>query len=707
MSVKTIKVIAVVFVLALILPVLVAEAIKSSATEESNFNTGRGNAETLLSKYEAWEKEYVKKVGEGNLALALEPSKVFSTEKFGATGEATISLQSGKVAVKVIGLPAAQEWDVWIIDNVSTSGLTVMPEEGDQMTRVGTLQSENGAARLEAQLDAETLATLDPDLITITRSGKSPVESRALVGMMSVYHEMYLSRQQGHFGMLNDMPPSANEGEPGLLTQLGATLDPTAEAQIGPLPPPLTPLQQLITDGRKSFFNETFEGNGRTCGTCHRENDNMTIGVEFIASLPIQDPLFAAETQPALAANFENPVLMRNFALILENVDGFGNLSQRFAMRGIPHTLALNPNTLAPAAIDGSTIPPNERTGWSGDGAPVGPFTLFDGSAHQALGTLRDFIIGAIIQHYPRTLARQPFTFPGLPFDFRLPTQAELNALEAFQKSLGRRLDPDLSVLQLRGIIPARGQQIFNAGTFGVPQLGAGKCFLCHFNAGASFNGLHNANFNTGVENLPDLPADLAGQPNPDDGGFGSGGVPPNLPCPPGGCGNGTFNTPVLVEAADTGGFFHNNAVDTIEGSVAFYNSQAFNNSPSGQVIGGINLEATQTVAVAAFLRVLNTLENVRSAGDLEKRAILSTLNPGRELIRLSIAELTDALEVLGAANLHPIAQQKITQALNLDNQALSTTNLATRNNLLNQALTLKKQAVDDMVVVNVPAFQF
>ncbi len=48
--------------------------------------------------------------------------------------------------------------------------------------------------------------------------------------------------------------------------------------------------------------------------------------------------------------------------------------------------------------------------------------------------------------------------------------------------------------------------------------------------------------------------------------------------------GDGTFNTPPLVEAADTGPFFHNNARATIEQAVAFYNSDAFNNSPSGQV---------------------------------------------------------------------------------------------------------------------------
>ncbi|MFQ5962129.1 MAG: hypothetical protein ACE5MG_12100, partial [Candidatus Methylomirabilales bacterium] len=43
-----------------------------------------------------------------------------------------------------------------------------------------------------------------------------------------------------------------------------------------PAPTP-DPQAQLIAKGREIFFNETFEGNGRTCGSCHRAEDNFTI----------------------------------------------------------------------------------------------------------------------------------------------------------------------------------------------------------------------------------------------------------------------------------------------------------------------------------------------------------------------------------------------------------------------------------------------
>ena len=70
---------------------------------------------------------------------------------------------------------------------------------------------------------------------------------------------------------------------------------------------------------------------------------------EFISRLPDDDALFVAEFTPALRDNFEKPRLMRRFALILENQDGFDDLASNFNMRGVPHTLALR-NSVSSAA---------------------------------------------------------------------------------------------------------------------------------------------------------------------------------------------------------------------------------------------------------------------------------------------------------------------------------------------------------------------
>ena len=97
----------------------------------------------------------------------------------------------------------------------------------------------------------------------------------------------------------------------------------------------------LVERGEQLFLNETFLGNGRTCGSCHQPADNFGLSPAFAATLPNNDPLFVAEFNPDLGDNFENPALMREFGLILENQDGFGDLDNNFNMRGVPHTLAM------------------------------------------------------------------------------------------------------------------------------------------------------------------------------------------------------------------------------------------------------------------------------------------------------------------------------------------------------------------------------
>jgi hypothetical protein len=153
--------------------------------------------------------------------------------------------------------------------------------------------------------------------------------------------------------------------------------------------------------------------------------------------------------------------------------------------------------------------------------------------------------------------------------------------------------------------VAKRGQELFLDPA-------VGKCFFCHSNAGGNGDpavfgpNAGNLNFNTGVEDLQDQPQDLTGELVPPDDGFG---IP----------GDGTFNTPSLIEAADAGSFFHNNSIETIEGAVAFHDGESFNNSPAGRLLqqatgSGIELDGTQVVEIAAFLRVINTLENIRQS---------------------------------------------------------------------------------------------
>lgn len=390
--------------------------------------------------------------------------------------------------------------------------------------------------------------------------------------------------------------------------------------------PPSDPHAALVEKGRKLFFTETFGGNGRTCGTCHPAENEFTLDPAFISRLPAKDPLFVAELVPALARNFENPRLMREFGLILENLDGFDDLERSFVMRGIPNTLGLATSVASPQG---------PRTGWSGDGAPGD-------------GSLRSFATGAVIQHFTRTLNR----VAGV--DFRLPTDGELDALEAFQLSLGRQRDLALP-LALKGAVARRGQEIFLDDRLG-------KCALCHANAGANARTGGNLNFDTGVEDLPDRPASLTGEKVPPDDGFGR-------------PGDRTFNVPPLVESASTPPFFHDNSVATLEAAVGFYDGDAFNGSPAGRFLAstdpekkGIELDATQISAVAAFLRVLNALEAIRQTGEI-LAAAEALEKAGRDVtgpLAEAKRQLTTAAHVLEEAGLHPAAVLHLVEARRL-----------------------------------------
>ncbi|MCH9686958.1 MAG: hypothetical protein K0V04_36320 [Deltaproteobacteria bacterium] len=441
-----------------------------------------------------------------------------------------------------------------------------------------------------------------------------------------------------------------------------------------------------VCAGADLFFRETFDGNGRNCGSCHPVDNNFTIDADFIATLPPHDPLFVAEQDPGLAT-LERPQLMRDFGLILENVDGADDLAAKFTMRSVPHTLSMA-TSLTPDAGDGTTQPPNERTGWSGDGAPNN-------------GELRDFLSGAVFQHYPADLDR----IPGV--SFREPNDDELDLTLAYQLSLGRTNELDLGIVALNDLDAAEGQAVFIDNA-------RGRCNGCHQNAGANFSvTAANRNFDTGVEQLRLAVLDAQGIPL--DGGFGGQGLAaPNFDSDGDGVddafGNGTFNTTPLVEAADTGPFFHTNAFDTVEDAVAFYGTDTFNNSPSGLLLQGIfggpiALSDAEVQQVGRFLRVVNAGFNVDMARQRLEAAVTLVTQFGpnhtkiqRKLMKLAAVELEDALDVLDGATspLHGPTQGLLHQALMDIAKGRTTPHPPQRHAKILQALAKLDDARDD-----------
>jgi cytochrome c peroxidase len=321
-----------------------------------------------------------------------------------------------------------------------------------------------------------------------------------------------------------------------------------------------------VDQGRTLFTFETFNGNGRSCHSCHRSDTAFGLSPSKISFAKPTDPLFVAEFDPNLTA-LENSCLMRGSRGVhLENIDGFANPP---VFRGSPSLWNVNFT------------------------APFGHSAEFT--------SLQQFTTGAVEQHFPKTLARNADPNAG-PLDFRLPTAAELSHMQTFMASIKLPADGNFNITRMtdaavsRGADAAaiqRGRDLFFGTT------GGAKCFLCHgmpvlASANPALGGGNQA-FNTGVSELPInstfADACLGGQPLPAEAG-----------------GTRTFSTPALIGVARTAPYFHNNAVRTLREAVAFYNGPEFNNSPAAQnpLIGTISLTAQDIDDITEFLTALD-----------------------------------------------------------------------------------------------------
>jgi hypothetical protein len=432
-------------------------------------------------------------------------------------------------------------------------------------------------------LHRDELFAFDLDEVVVTAAGQSPIASVVASGARTVLEKRFFRERAG--GQLDPVT--------------GATSN-TVESS-----------DPLIARGAQLFFGETFGGNGRTCGTCHPAENNLTIDPSFIATLPPTDPLFVAEHNPALA-QLENSTLLRQDALILENVDGFDDPTHKFVLRGVPHTLAMSTSIGRgdTPVFPSDGPPPDFRTGWGGDGAP-------------GRGSLNEFAFGAIIQHFTQRLERRAGV------DFRVPTQEELDALEAFQLFSGRQHNPITPALTFREARAENGKNLFQ-----------GPCVVCHRDlTGSRVNLMVDTDIERIVINAPR------------DGGFGATGTDAQ-----GGIGTGRFNVPPLVEAADTGPFFHNNTIATIEDAVGFYVTDVFFFSPGRSFSGPVNFTPDQVNDVAAFLRVVNAAENIRQT---RKRTLFVQHNrsPGNTaILQVAVNDLQDAIDDLAPKGLDPAA---------------------------------------------------
>jgi cytochrome c peroxidase len=613
-----------------------------SQAQEPEGNFGIGIPAVFLPKYLSYRAQQLKSGTPDVMRIRLGHVKGLSTSFTAIVGEMAVNLKSGAFDVTLKGLTPLQTYTLGLVDRTESD---LIAPEPDTVFGLRTFPALKSSALLTGVFPLNLPLGFTIDRVVVA-PGPALGSARLAAGTVNVFQKIFFRRltlvneSTGAVLFQETTPaPRLSALVPDLAAETDALLPLTS-----PIPNPLelgfarasllestsaegssggsVPLDQLISQGAQLFFEQKFAGNGRTCGTCHPASNNFTIDPTFIATLPANDPLFVAEFNPALA-QLERPLLMRSFGLILENLDGLDDPTNKFVMRGVPHTFGLQVS-LEP---DTSQMPtPAEMTGWSGDGSP-------------GTGSLREFAIGAVTQHFTKDLARVEGR------DFNLPSEHQLDAMEAFQLSLGRSADFNLANITFTDSNVNTGKSLFINGG-GDPNFG-GTCAFCHTNAGALATNLRNRNFNTNVEDVFHPARNI--QDFPHDGGFG------RTDNGDGTFGNRAFNTASVVEAADTAPFFHNNLVSTLEGVVEFYSGPEFNTprAPGAR----FNFNQTQRDQIADFMRGVNTLQNI-NVGQRELEEILAlTGNPQKEVqtrLQTAFDETQDAIDVLNEGVIFP-----------------------------------------------------
>lgn len=647
-------------------------------------NYGIGSPAVLLVKYLAYRAQQLKNAEIGLLRIRLGYVKGLSRSFTAIAGNIAIDLDSGRFEASLNRLATGETYSLWVVDRKTGDGS--LPGGGDSVVKLAEIRALLPSVTLAGNVGLVLPLGFAIDRVVMVRGSQWSTDVLA-AGSTNVFQKIFFRRLSVTneatgalaFDETLTIVPALSSLVPDLVAEIDAlrTVTSSPITSIGASADSLlfspfestagvsttggssgssVALDVLISQGAKFFFEGTFAGNGRTCGTCHPASNNFTIDVPFINSLPPNDPLFVAEFNPALA-QLERPQLMRSFGLILENLDGLEDPTNKFVMRGVPHTLGMQMSLQADVS---QPNPPAEMTGWSGDGAP--------GTA-----SLREFAIGAVTQHFTKSLARTE------GHDFNLPSEHQLDAMEAFQLSLGRSVDVNLAGITFNDTNVDDGRSLFIDGT-GDPNAG-GRCVACHDNAGALAANAQNRNFNTNVEDVAH-PARLTVEDFPHDGGFG------RTANPDGTFGNRAFNTASVVEAADTAPFFHNNVVSTLEGVVGFYSGPEFNNprAPAAR----FSFDPTQTENLADFMRALNALDNINIARrELEEIQALngSAQKEAQTRLQTAFSDTGDAIDVLTEGNIFPSAVAQLTSAQQFIAQAQQTSDPAVRQTRIQQAI--------------------
>ncbi|HEX7961503.1 MAG TPA: hypothetical protein VF493_16395 [Terriglobales bacterium] len=411
------------------------------------------------------------------------------------------------------------------------------------------------------------------------------------------------------------------------------------------------PVATQVAQGENLFNGETFQGNGRTCATCHVASLNFAlppsnIQSRFSSVSTTFDPLFLGETKPSSfdsGFDFNLNTLVLQTAVssdapcigTLQGIITSGSGARAKVLAQISPTTYLVYGGMNPAFSSGDTVSDSSCLG------------IVAGITAGSLGTIKNSSVlgledpkrmrtsadtvnfpqgrGLILENIdgfsptPPVFRKSPhllnlsqrlgsFGLSGNFFDLRSFTTGAVT--QHFPRTLNRQSggsNPDFRLpttdelaameafMRAQEFPPGNDPNKFNVSRFVVTP--AQQRGFAAFNGPAKCSLCHNGTvlsdsslFNTGVVNQT----------------INSAGMD-NLPCEPstGSCGSRFFLTRQLFNIANLGPFFHDGSAATLQDVLAFYNSSFFNNSEGGGFAGGINTSAigpTATDDIIAFL---------------------------------------------------------------------------------------------------------
>jgi cytochrome c peroxidase len=415
-----------------------------------------------------------------------------------------------------------------------------------------------------------------------------------------------------------------------------------------------------VDQGGNLFNGETFQGNGRTCATCHIANLNFAlppsnIQSRFSNASATFDPLFIGETKPSsfdpgFDFNLNTLVLtdtVSSNAPCIGTLQGIitsgsgGTTATAKVLTQISPTTYLVSGGMNPPLSAGSTVSDNNSCSGTVVSITAGSLGAIANSSVLGLEDPKRMRTSADAVNFPQgrgLILENIDGFPNPPVFRKSPHLLNLNQrFGAFGLSG--------SVADLQTFATGAVTQHFprtlarnsggSAPDFRLPasdELAALEAFMRaqEFPAGTDPNKFNLNRFLVTAPQQRGLAAFNAAKCAFCHAGTALGGTSfsgalfntgvvnqtinsagaDNLPCEPStACGTRAFSIRQLFNVANLGPFFHDASAATLQDVVTFYNSAFFNNSPGAAFVGGINttqIGPTAADDIVAFLEAIS-----------------------------------------------------------------------------------------------------